>query len=369
MTMSTRARIRNGTAVAAVLIAASQTLGGQRPATTRSRGDSVFVRVFAPNMMSLDSLRLLLQEFDREQYGTPRWVALRARIDSLFPIPGGANATALVGRMLAGAETGRMMSERRGWLGLNTQGPNRQLTENGELYVTQFAYPLIVTVDPQSPAEKAGIMGGDILVAYNGVDVVNHEFNLTTLLKPDSKITVTVRRDGETKDYQLVVAKAPQRISDLRYVFEAPVPAGFGGRRGEGPDGARRPGAGGTIIAGPRGLKFSDPMMPGSSLFVITPNGVFGAAVSTVNNALAKVLNVRAGVLVNDVPEGSPAFRAGLRTGDVIIGVGDEAVVSLTELRQRVAALAHERAIALQVASPNQKTRTVSVSLAPTPSP
>ena len=87
------------------------------------------------------------------------------------------------------------------------------MNDNGELRITQFAHPVIVTVDPQSPAEKAGIMAGDVLVAYNGVDVVNHEFNLTTLLRPDSRITVTVRRDGELKDYPLVVAKAPPRIS------------------------------------------------------------------------------------------------------------------------------------------------------------
>jgi hypothetical protein len=367
MSMYRRGGVRHGTVVAAALITAAGTLAAQRPAATRPR-DSVFVRVFAPNTMSLDSLRVLLQEFDREQYGTPRWVTLSGRIDSLVGVPGAlTNAAAFMRGMLASAEANRMMGERRGWVGLNTQGPNRQMNENGELFVTQFAYPLIVTVDPQSPAEKAGIMGGDVLVAYNGVDVVNHEFNLTTLLKPDSRITVTVRRDGETKDFPLVVAKAPQRIFDRRVAFET---FGRGGdvalTRVEGPDGQRHAVPAKTLVAVPREGPFVGSIVPGSPLLMIAPNGVFGASMSTVNSELAKVLNVRAGVLVNDVPEDSPAWRAGLRIGDVITAVQDQPIVSLTELRE-VLVRARARAVALQVASRNQKTRTVSVSLTPSP--
>jgi len=102
-------------------------------------------------------------------------------------------------------------------------------------------------------------------------------------------------------------------------------------------------------------------------MVVLATNGVFGASLSTVNSELARVLNLRAGVLVTDVPEETPAFRAGLRTGDVIISVGDQPVISLLELRQRVAALASDHSIALQVASRNQKPRTVTISVAPPP--
>ena len=212
--------------------------------------------------------------------------------------------------------------------------------------------------DPQSPAERAGITAGDVLVAYNGVDVVNHEFNLSTLLKPDSKVAVTVRREGEAKDFQLVVAKAPQRIIDRRLASEMPP--------------MRR-----DVVVGPRLAPTTKVLnvpsegippriFPASPLFVISSNGVFGASVSTVNTDLARALNLRAGVLVNEVPEDSPAFRAGLRTGDVIIGVADQPVVSLTELR-RALAQTRERAVSLQVTSPNQKPRTVTISLVPSP--
>jgi len=355
MSMYCRGGIRNG-AIAAALVACAGTLDAQQPASAR-RDSGVVVRLFAPNAISLDSLRALIQEFDHERIGTQRWVALSGRLDSLVRIAVAPGSNVFARRMLD-AEAGRQAWDRLGWIGLSTQGPNRQLNVNGELYVTQFAHPLIVTVDPQSPAERAGILAGDVLVAYNGLDVVNREFNLTTLLKPDSKVTVTVRRDGEPKDYSLVVAKAPRRIRERR-AFEAVPPAGAA----ELPDGPRRVSAG-QIITLPSGRGFASTLVPGSIL-MITSNGVLGASVSPVNSELARALNLRAGILLNDVPEDSPAFRAGLRIGDVITAVGDQPIISLSELRQRVAALAREQAIALQVTSRNQKTRTVTVSLKP----
>ena len=341
--MYSRGGIRNTAAIAAALIAGASALHAQQAATTRQR-DSVVFRVFAPNAIAIDSLRALMKEIDREQYGTQRWITLTGRIDSLFRIPLSSNAAVLV-RGLLGGEPGRQSWDRLGWLGISTQGPNRQMSINGELFVTQFAYPLIVTVDPQSPAEKAGIVSGDVLVAYNGIDVVNHEFNLTTLLKPESKVGVTVRRDGETKEFQLVAARAPRRILDRR-AFEAQAAAGD------------------VIFNAPTERGFSR-LLPAAPLLVITPNGVFGANLSNVNGELARKLNLKAGVLVNDVPEDSPAFRAGLRIGDVITAVGDQPVISLSELRQRALMLSREHAIQLQVTSNNQKTRTVTVSLTP----
>src|SRR5262249_46360201 len=99
VSMYSRGGIRNGAAVAAALIAGAGMLDAQQPATTRQR-DSVVFRLFAPSMVSLDSLRALLKEFDREQYGTQRWIRLTGRIDSLYGIPGGSSAAVVVRGML-----------------------------------------------------------------------------------------------------------------------------------------------------------------------------------------------------------------------------------------------------------------------------
>jgi serine protease Do len=364
--MSMKGGIRTGAAIATALFAAGN-LAGQRPAAppTRSR-DSIVVRVFGPGLASMDSMRVLMQEFDREQAGTQRWLVLKERIDSLFGAPGAiVSANAFMRGIFAGAEANRLMAEdRRGWLGFNAQGPNLRALVNGELYITQLAHPVIVSVDPHSPADRAGIAAGDVLVAYNGVDVVNHELNVTALLKPEAKVTVTIRRDGETKDFPLVVAKAPRRISDLRIALEnVPATGGFGPM--DAPEGMRRIPAGATGL--PReGAPLGGTTMSKAPILMIASNGVFGASMSTVNAELAKRLNLQAGVLVNDVPEDSPAWRAGLRIGDIITAVQDQPVLSVAELRE-VLVRARARAVALQVGSRNQKTRTVTVSLAPSP--
>ena len=364
--MTTRGGIRTGVAVMAALVAASDLIA-QRPATTRTR-DSIVVRVFGPGLLA-DSLRLLVQEFEREQAGTQKGLVLRGRIDSLVGIPEAlVRANAFVRGMLAGAEAGpATLDVRRGWLGLSTQGPSRQAhLLNGDVLVTHLAYPTIVSVDPQSPADKAGILAGDDLIAYNGIDVVNHEFSMNALLRPETKVNVTVRRDGETKDYQLTVAKAPMRIAVRRRDFETMVQPSGGVRVG-GFD-LPEPGQRGRVVAlPPEDRLMTGQTIGGTPILMISGNGVLGASVSTVNAELARALNLRAGVLVNEVPEDSPAFRAGLRIGDVITVVQDRPVVSVSELREMLVR-AHARAVALQVAR-NQKTRTLTVSLSPTPSP
>jgi serine protease DegQ len=98
---------------------------------------------------------------------------------------------------------------------------------------------------------------------------------------------------------------------------------------------------------------------PGERTFVLS-NGMFGASMSTVSADLAKALRLKTGVLVNEVPEQTPAWRAGLRTGDVIVSVDEQPVLSLNEFRDRVLTRLRQRAVALQVVR-NQKPRTVTL--------
>ena len=82
---------------------------------------------------------------------------------------------------------------------------------------------------------------------------------------------------------------------------------------------------------------------------MISPNGVLGASVSAVGPALAKILRLETGVLVNDVSEDTPAWKSGLRTGDVIINVGGQSVASLNQLRELIIMRAPEHAVPLRI--------------------
>jgi serine protease Do len=107
-----------------------------------------------------------------------------------------------------------------------------------------------------------------------------------------------------------------------------------------------RGGARGAVY--PRGVVAAGPLMSGR-FAVITPHGVFGANVSPVGADLAKVLKLEKGVLVNDAPEDSPAYKSGLRAGDVIVSVSGQPVVTLGELQDQIMTHFGDRAVVMQV--------------------
>jgi membrane-associated protease RseP (regulator of RpoE activity) len=51
-----------------------------------------------------------------------------------------------------------------------------------------------------------------------------------------------------------------------------------------------------------------------------------GVGITPLTEQLAQYFNVDGGILINDVRRDSPAFKAGLKAGDVIVGIDDEPV-------------------------------------------
>ncbi len=80
---------------------------------------------------------------------------------------------------------------------------------------------LINHVDRDSPAARAGIRGGDILLAIDGVKV-DGRFpeqlpaiqNLIASRRVGSELTLSVRRSGETRDYTVVTEKLESRVGE-----------------------------------------------------------------------------------------------------------------------------------------------------------
>src|SRR5262249_56607262 len=70
----------------------------------------------------------------------------------------------------------------------------------------------------------------------------------------------------------------------------------------------------------------------------------------------------RKGVVVEGVASGSPAERAGLQKGDIIVGVGDQPVAGPPELTRRIAASAPGSRVQLDVVRARTR-RTVAVEL------
>lgn len=70
---------------------------------------------------------------------------------------------------------------------------------------------MVVSVDREGPGVKAGIHQGDILVSWND-EPIRHMQSLLGALGPDSiglKVTLGVRRAGETRQFPLTIAERP----------------------------------------------------------------------------------------------------------------------------------------------------------------
>ena len=176
---------------------------------------------------------------------------------------------------------------RRGRLGVTIQGITPALAESMGLSGTTGA--LVSDVEDGSPASKAGLQPGDVIIALNGESVKDSNVlrNEIAALQPGTDVKITVRRDG--KEQVLTATLAELKSAEV----DAP------GRRGDDREGA------------------------------------FGLAVEPLTAARARELGVQgsSGLVITNVSPGGRAAAAGLRPGDVIEQVDRKAVNNGDELR------------------------------------
>ncbi len=164
---------------------------------------------------------------------------------------------------------------------------------------------LIQRVDSGSPAEKAGVEAGDIVVRFEGkaIEKFNDLRQIVSNTKPGTKSTITVFRRGITKDLNITVAEA-----------EADKPASKSLAREE----------------------KSKPSSVGQTV---------GLAISELPEAQKKELKIKGGVRVDAATDA--AARAGLRDGDVILQVNNVETTSIKEFETALAK--HDKTKALPV--------------------
>ena len=107
----------------------------------------------------------------------------------------------------------------RGWVGIEAQDITPQLAESFRLSHTQGS--LIAGVLPDSPAKKAGLKPGDILLEINGNKVVNSSsmLNLIAGLQPNDKAILKIARNQRELEVEVVIGKRPsvqQVLQDRR---------------------------------------------------------------------------------------------------------------------------------------------------------
>ncbi|WP_417552611.1 DegQ family serine endoprotease [Marinomonas fungiae] len=128
----------------------------------------------------------------------------------------------------------------RAWLGVLIQDVNRDLAESFDLDRPHGA--LVSRVMPDSPAEKAGLQAGDIIMAFNGKSI-EHSSELPYLvgqLQVDEDAKAQVFRDGKERTITITLTKRPDDVNPAQQqadesrlgMIVAPVPENMADRLG-----------------------------------------------------------------------------------------------------------------------------------------
>jgi hypothetical protein len=222
-----------------------------------------------------------------------------------------------------------------GYLGLSFDGPNVDEMRDDERIIRFLDYPRIALVEPSSPAERAGILEGDTLIALNGSDVRDRSFSLTKLLVPRQRVRVRVRREGTPMDVRVTIAEAPgyvvsRMVPMAPMVMMPPTPAAMPAPPARVRVFARDvppPATPGAVNVAPT---------PAVAMTWVMQDGVAGARLENISEGLGRALGTRYGVLVLRAAPGTPAFDSGLRDGDVILRAAGDTVRTVRELRQAI---------------------------------
>lgn len=185
--------------------------------------------------------------------------------------------------------TGRVS---RGRIGVQIEQVTKDVAESIGLGKPSGA--LVRGVEVGSPAEKAGVEAGDIIVRFDG-RTIDKSADLPRVVgntKPGTHSTVTVFRRGSTKDLAIIIAEVE-------------------------PD---------TVTA-----KASDKEDKSKSSSAAQSLGLM---VSELSAAQRKQLKIKGGVKVDAASDA--AARAGLREGDVIVGIANTEITSVKEFEVAV---------------------------------
>ena len=102
----------------------------------------------------------------------------------------------------------------RGWLGVSIQEVTSDLAE--EFGVKDLKGSLVSGVMKGSPAEKAGIKQGDVILQYNGrlVEDTGHLRNMVSQTPIDTTVKIKLLRDKREIEVAVLIAEIPKKLAE-----------------------------------------------------------------------------------------------------------------------------------------------------------
>jgi len=180
----------------------------------------------------------------------------------------------------------------RGWIGVTIQEITPELSQKFGLKNTNGA--LVSDVERNSPADRAGIMRGDIILEFNGRKVkdVSSLRNMVAQSKGGSEVSMKILRSGKEYSVKVVIVDLPKEIAEVV------------------PD---------------QSLKDSEAEVP------------IGLTVMDLTREIARQLGFNkdeGGVVVVKVEPGSPADEAEIKKGDIIKEIDKKGIDNLEDFNR-----------------------------------
>ncbi len=176
----------------------------------------------------------------------------------------------------------------------------------------------ITRVEENSPAEKAGLKAGDVVLEYNGerVEGIEQFGRLVRETPAGRDVKLTISRDGKL---QKLAATLESRRSRYSVNF---------------PPSVRLP-------------QFYMPDIP--QIYTATRSARLGVEAEALGDQLAAYFGVKQGVLVRAVLDNTPAQKAGLKAGDVIVKLDGISVTAPGELSSALRQTSAKRAYSIEL--------------------
>lgn len=197
--------------------------------------------------------------------------------------------------------------------------------KTGEALWTFYEYPHVEAVERESPAERAGIQSGDMILAFNGKDLKAGRIPMNAVLRPGKTVAVRLTRDDRARSVNVQVEERP------RTVARAPVKVQV------------RPGD--VIVEAPEAVIFGPtPRVPEPPTPAFAPGWpgpdrvryTVGAEMVALDRTLGEPYGTDHGLLVVEVGPRTPAAVAGVQKGDILLSVDGQELRSVPSLIRAV---------------------------------
>jgi serine protease Do len=176
----------------------------------------------------------------------------------------------------------------RGWLGVMIQDITPELAKSFGLKTSKGV--IVSDVQTGSPAEKAGLQQGDVILQFNGKEVENAHMlsQMAAATSPNTQVKVGILRNGKAETLNLTVGTMPEEAGQ-----KTPAPE--------------------------------------------EEKTKWGMAVQQLTPQLAEQLGLEpgsSGVVISGIQSGSPAEEAGLQPGDLITQINKVEIKNLNDYQQ-----------------------------------